>query len=768
MLRKLALCAASCLAVAGGATAYAQDAAPAPSPTEQADRSNGLEEVVVTARRREENLQQTPISVTVLSGQALQALNINDLTRISNFTPGLQFSSLPGSAGISVSIRGISASDPILTNEPSIGVYTDGVYVNPLGAGKADLVDIDRVEVLRGPQGTLFGRNTTGGGVLIYTRRPSAEAGVEARASYGTDNDFLTRVTLNSGEIIRGWRAMLTYQYRQNDGWVDNTDAPGQRDPGAAQSQTFRVAVQGDIGEHLTLDYTGMVVRRRDVAPHTQIVWANADYTALGPTSVGLGGDTLRISSSPIETTRLAIPPRNIGDTEDHTLTLTYEASPEVTLKSITGTRSFDNDETYVFGSTAGLTLPVLDPVTFAPAGTRTGLLPSTAHQMRHYDQFSQEFQINGRLDRINYTAGLYYYDFQYREDLPQQVVVSIGGTSALVLPGNSSYFGDTKSSAAFGQVSYTPPILHDNLEVTVGVRYTEDKKKVAITAFPPTGPVQNRLAQNFSNTSYNLTLDYNFTPDLSMYLRYGTGYRAGGINARAFHGIPYLPEEATVYEAGLKSEWWDRRARFNAAIYQTDYDNFQTGGPQGVDPDAGFVTDTINAGKARYRGVEAEFTIAPVRGLTLMADAAYVDPEFKSFLFGGVDVSNVARFIYTSDTQYHVGAAYEFPPTNFGTVSMHVDYGFTSGPTFTVFAPTLVPSGTPDPTVGEDREELSARLTLGDIQVAGGTAEFSIYGQNLTDDRYKTTAVDFGALGFVAGAFNRPRVIGVEGRVSF
>ena len=768
MLRKFLLCAASCVAIAGvGANAaHAQDGAPSAQP-EPAAQIDQLEDIVVTARRREENLQDTPISVTALTGQTLDALNIQDLSRIANFAPGLQISSLPGSAGVSVSIRGISASDPILTNEPSIGIYTDGVYINPLGAGKADLLDIERIEVLRGPQGTLFGRNTTGGAMLIHTRRPSEEAGVEGRLSYATDNDFLGRVSINTGDFAPGWRAMLSYQQRQNDGWVDNTDQPGDWDPGAAQSQSIRLAVQGDIGD-LTVDYTGAVVRRRDLPPHTQIVFALPDYAALGDTSEGLGGDTLRISDQPLDTIRLARAPRSIGDTEDHTLTLTYEVSPALTIKSISGWRTFDNDETFVFGSTAGLTLPILDPVTFDPIGIQSGLLPSTAHQTRHFDQFSQEFQFSGGFERLQYTAGLYYYDFEYDEQLPQQVVASALGVAALIFPGNSAYFGDTRSTAAFGQVSYTPPVLGDRLEVTVGVRYTEDDKEVTITAFPPSGPVQNSIAQSYNNTSYNITLDYDVADDVSVYARYGTGYRAGGINARAFRGVPYRPEEATVYEVGLKSEWWDRRARFNAAIYQTDYDDFQTGGPQGVDPDAGFVTDTINAGRASYRGFEAELTLAPTAGLTLVADLAFVDPEFESFEFGGADVSDVARFIYMSEEQYHLGARYDFAPWSFGSLSTQVDYSYMSGPYFTVFAPTALPAGTADPTHGEDREELSARLTLGDIDVAGGVAEFSVFGSNLTDDRYKTTAVDFGALGFVAAAFNRPRVVGVEARLAF
>lgn len=761
-MSKIGLCAAaSWLAVS--VPAHAQDVM---APVQKAETPEGLGEIVVTARRREENLQDTPISITAFSGETLEAMNINDLSRIANFTPGLQLSSLPGSAGIAVSIRGISASDPILTNEPSIGIYIDGVYQNPLGAGKADLLDIDRIEVLRGPQGTLFGRNTTGGAMQIYTRRPSEQAGIEIRGSFATDNDVLGRVSLNTGDIIPGWRAMLSYQYRQNDGWVDNLDAPGIEDPGASRSHSVRLAIHGEIG-NLSIDYTGTAVRRRDVPPHNQLVYSAPEYTALGETSVGLGGDTLRVSSRPLDTIRLARPPRSKGDTDDHSVTLTYETSPKLTLKSITGWRAFDNDETFVFGSTAGLTLPILDPVTFAPIGIRSGLLPSTARQTRHYSQFSQEFQINGDVERLNYTAGLYYYDFDFRERLPQQVVASIGGAAALILPGNSAYFGETRSYAAFGQASYTPPVLDDKLEVTLGVRYTKDEKDLTVTAFPASGPVQNRLTQSFDNTSYNITLSYDFTPDLSTYARFGTGYRAGGINARAFRGKPYVPEQATVYEAGLKSEWWNRRLRFNAAAYQTDYANFQSGGPQGVDPDAGFVTDTISAGKARYRGFEAELTIAPIRGLTLMADIAYVDPEFRSFMFGGIDVSDIARFIYTSDMQYHFGGRYEFELASVGKLSVQLDYSYKSEAYSTVFAPS-VPDGTRDPTQSEKQRDLSVRVSLGDIDLGGGTAEFSVFGQNLTNNRYRTTSVDFGALGFVAAAFNRPRVVGVDARLTF
>jgi iron complex outermembrane receptor protein len=580
---------------------------------------------------------------------------------------------------------------------------------------------------------------------------------------YGNHDDLLTRTSVNTGDILPGWRAMLTYQYRQNDGWVDNLDAPSDRDPGASKSHSLRAAVHGEIGG-LLIDYTFSTVRRRDTPPHLQTFQVSDLYAQFAAQSPALGGDILRVSQDPLKETRLPVIRPNRGDTTDHLVTLSYEFSRALTVKSITGWRGFDNSEVFQFGSTAGLALPITDLTDFSTSIQI--LIPSRAGQERWYRQFSQEIQLTGSFPRFEYAAGVYYYNSHYGEFQPQQypIITTVPGVGALVLDGRGllDYEGRTKSHAVFGQASYTPPILDDKFEVTFGARYTRDKQDVTNLA-----PVVDTRRSRFDNLSYNLTLSYDFGPDVLGYLRYGTGYRAGGLNARGFGGAPYEPETAEVYEAGLKAEFLDRRLRTNLAVYRTDYNDFQAG-TQRVDPIGGYVTDTVNAGKAHYTGFEAEVSVAPVRGLILTADAAYVKPVYDEFILNGVDVSDDARFIYQSNWQWHVGAFYEFPATDFGTVRLSADYGYKSRRYFFTFPSDPILPNARENARGEPQEDLSARIALADISIGSGTGEIALYGQNLTNSRYKTTGVDFGALGFVGGAFNRPRTYGVEARLRF
>lgn len=183
----------------------------APNPAANKLSSSMLEEVIVTARRREENLQDTPVSVTAFSGNRLEMMNIQEVTKIANSTPGLELVPSGTTQGIAVSIRGIATYDPILTNEPSVSLYIDGIYVNALSYGQFDTLDLERVEVLRGPQGTLFGRNTTGGAINILTRRPAEDFGVEAKVSFASHDESIAKLLVDTGTIIPGWSASASY-----------------------------------------------------------------------------------------------------------------------------------------------------------------------------------------------------------------------------------------------------------------------------------------------------------------------------------------------------------------------------------------------------------------------------------------------------------------------------------------------------------------------------------------------------------------------------
>jgi iron complex outermembrane receptor protein len=765
------------VALSTPASAQSQEVAPSPpAPETPSADTGGLEEIVVTARRRAENLQDTPVSITAFSGAKLEAMNIQEVTKIANFTPGLELVPSGTTQGVGVSIRGIATFDPILTNEPSVSMYIDGIYVNALSYGQFDTLDLDRVEVLRGPQGTLFGRNTTGGAINITTRRPSEKLGFEGRLSYATNNEVVGRARIDTGEILPGWAASLTYQYRVRDGYVDDITRPSRRDFGASEAHAARAALHGEVGA-FTLDYTFDLVRRRDDGPHNQFAILSDDYRNFVQQSGSLGGDPLRVSTGRLGTINSPDIPQARNNSDNHALTLALDVAEGVTIKSITGYRDWRSQEIQPFGSSSGLLLPLITNFGTFPFGTTLSRIdPYIGGGSKELKQFTEELQLVGSLPRLDYTFGAYYYHAKYAEDNPQTYLfvgdftgdgVADGGVASA---GRLAYQGKTRSVAVFGQASYTPPILDDALELTVGLRHTKDKKSVVTQIYnnglPP--PITSDQGKSFSNTSYNVTVNYKVAPDISFYGRVGSGYRAGGFSPRGFDSPAYNPEKATAYELGMKSEFFGRRLRVNLSVYQTNYDDLQITQP-GFSSAGGFVSNTINAGKAVYKGFEAEVTVAPTRGLTLVFDTSYVDPKYKQFLYLGQDLKDSAKFGYVAKWSAHAGFQYEGPNFGFARPRVNFDYSYKSKRVFE--AVSSDPIGLPnarDDLGGGARHEVSGRLSLADIAMGGASLTLSVYGENLLNSTYRVSTIDFGALGFGTAIYNRPRVIGVEGRVAF
>ena len=760
-----------------GAPAFANtDTQGSGAATATTEAEGGLETIVVTARRRAENLQDTPVSVTAFSSERLETMNVQEVSKIANFTPGLELVPSGTTQGVGVSIRGIATFDPILTNEPSVSMYIDGIYVNALSYGQFDTLDLERVEVLRGPQGTLFGRNTTGGAINIVTRRPDNEFKVELKGVYATHNEFIGKVRVDTGELAEGMKASFSYQYRVRDGYVDDITRPDRRDPGASEAHAFRAALHAGTGP-LTIDYTFDMVRRRDDGPHNQWALFSDTYRDFVSQSPLFGGDPPRVSSKRLGTVNSYDAPRARNNSYNHALTIEFEASDNLTIKSITGHRKWHSDEIQPFGSSSGMRLPLITDFTTFPFGTTVMPIdPYIGGGMKKLKQFTEELQFLGSFDRIEYVLGGYYYNARYAENNPQTYLYVGDFTGdgivdgGLASAGRLAYQGRTKSYAVFGQVNYTPPILNDNLELTGGLRYTVDKKSVNTQIYngglPP--PIASDQAKTFRNTSFNLTVNYKFTPDISAYARFGTGYRAGGFSPRGFDGPAYDPEKAKVYEIGIKSEFFDRRLRANVSLFRTDYSNLQITQP-GFSDDAGFVSNVVNAGKATYQGFEAELTAAPVDGLTLTFDVSYVDPKYKQFLFLGQDLKDVAKFGYVAKWSTHVGGSYKFAETSFGTPSVTLDYSYKSKRVFEALSsdPVGLPNARDD-LGGGGRNELSGRIALSDIPVGGGNLTLAVFGENLLNDRYRVSTIDFGALGFGTAIYNRPRVIGVEAKVNF
>lgn len=738
---------------------------PAMAQTRQdsATSGDGLEEIVVTARRREEKLQTTPVSVSALSGTTLDRLDIHGIDKIGLYIPNVATNATPGFIGGSATdIRGIGDHEVLITEDPPVGQYLDGVFIAGVTPTNFDLVDVQRIEVLRGPQGTLFGRNTTGGAINIVTKTPADDFGIEEKLTYGSYNDLAVRTEVNSGEIgSSGVKAIIAYQHRQRDGYVDNINTPDDHDPGALGSEAVWVKLHGDW-DGVTADYSFDFDRLHGQAPYGQISYmlpANAAYFGQSP---GLGGNPLPINPNYTDRTSLTPEPDDRVGELGHALTLQYDINSEISVKSITGYRQFWSNS-YVTYSPPG----VLGP-------TVTGIAevnPYEGDTVQRLNQASEELQLLGKTDRWTYVAGLYYFHDRASEN--EQSNVSFVLSPALAINVNAPLVAaqSTTSEAAFGQTSYRPPILDDRLEVTAGLRYTHDSKS-AVEAGTDIGGTDK-----FYNLSYNVTLNYQWTPDLMSYFRLSTGYKSGGFNLRSTAGISpnFAPEKAMAYEGGIKSEWFDHRLRVNLAGFYTNYDDLQVSQYTGYTLSGGNSGGVLNAA-ADYAGFELETQFRPVKALTIDASVGYVDPEYQRIYFPDPvtgllrNYASSAHVTFVPNWTNHLGVQYEVPGWDLGVLILRADYSYQSPKYFGIIdLPTQNPFA--DVTQAPPQNLVSARITLADVPVWNGKAvlEASVFGDNLLNDHYVVQAIDFGpSLGLATKQYGEPRTFGFDVKVKY
>lgn len=765
--------------------------------------NSGLSDIVVTARRTQESLQSVPVAVTALSGEFLDRQNFRDAANLTLLTPNLTIAAQPASlSAAAVYIRGIGNNEPAALSEQGVGVYLDGVYIARAAGALFDLVDLERTEVLRGPQGTTFGRNTIGGAVQLISKKPSDDFHLNAKAGYGRFNDWFVRSRIDTGYIGgSNIKASFAAQHREANGYVNNLLTPPNQDPGSVNGDAFIATVRGDFGA-LTVDYNFDYNDRRGSSPFFQLLAARPDVISYFSQSPSFGGDPFLVSPDRQQDIRvtgfLGIDGvyRYTSRTRvyGHSLTVSYEALPYLTLKSITGYRGFYQYNTQGFGE-GNLMGRV---VQFNPATNAFGLaiLPvtnyggSNAPQKQH--QFSQEFQALGSSGDFTYLGGIYYFHEKASEYNRQALtlVTSIDGLANFGFPASAStdilaanpgligsslvginatplqaFSGTTESMAAFGQLSWRPSALDDKLELTVGGRYTTDKK-TAILAGDVIPSQRGRIS--FENASWLASAAYHFNDSALLYGRVSTGYRTGGIAPRATIINTYQPEKALAYEVGLKSELFDRRVRINVSGYLTKYDDLQV--TQFAANSGGALSLIVNAGKAEIKGFEAEVAVTPVSGLVFDGSLGYIDVKYKKFLFRDpttnqlVDVAAVARPTYTPKWSVHAGGEYsqDIGP---GTARLRVDYSYRS----TIFFNTL------DLTTPLNHEirsrpdhNLKARLSLEDVAVGNSRMTFGVWGDNLTNQKNSVYGIDFGALGFAGSTFKKPVSYGVDAEVKF
>ena len=742
--------------------------------TEEGARSGGLSEIVVTAQRRSENLQDVPVAVTALDSNTLDNLRVKDVQNLSGLAPNLTIATQGIQSIPTISMRGINSGTSDNAVDPKIGIYLDGVYIGRSVGAIFDLADIQQVEVLRGPQGTLFGRNATGGAISLVTAKPTGEFGVKAMASYGNQDALRLRTTVNLPQM-GPLSLKFSYLHDESHGWMKNL-VGGQtinlslREPsfgtlkyanrlGARNTDAFQAAARLDFGGDFTADYRFDYTDSKSVGSPVQVLGHTGALAGLTQAIFGLQGLTggiTNLGTKPLSrvANSTSVQPMTV---EGHNLTLTWQASDNFTFKSITGYRKFkQKPNIYDLSGTGGLRFSAAQFGALITPGLtdaeRAAIITNPANAPGpngHYytllsarstsqKQFTQELQGVYTSDLFDVTFGGFYF----RERSPAINVLGIMEPAVngviVPLPFDSAFgSGVTETIARNSSLAgYAQATFHvtDKFDISLGGRYTHDKRETELIRTGAAGTGSGGILppgtykKTYNEFTYTAIATYRPTSDLTAYAKIATGYVAGGI----LGAIPYDPEKLTSYELGLKTELFDRRLRANLAAYYMDYKDLQTQTFQDG------VQRFENAGKARIWGWEAEFTAVPTDGLTLEANVGYQKFKYKEYLSaaaggGVIDVADEARQTYSPKWNLRFSGQYNFPEFSTGGHFMaRLDARYRSKVALGQFAPD-------DPAldklaVADAHWIVDGRIGLVDMPFMGSKVGVSLWGQNLFD----------------------------------
>lgn len=691
-----------------------------------------LEEVVVTAQKRFESAQDTPISMAAFSSAALERQGITGMADLKDKIPNFQLTPHPNSATTArVFMRGIGNNDDQITQDPSVAMYVDGVYVARSQGLAMEIADIERIEVLRGPQGSLYGRNATGGAINFYSKAPIiGQWGFRQDFSFGNRNLFRSRTSVNA-PLADTAAVELTYLKEEKDGFVKNAGTGVSRF-GDTDRQAWRAALLWQPRSDLEVRYTYDYSRIEDTPAYIQAVPLHQQ--AARPFE-----RTKRASRGSSAVRNL---PANDVKARGHNLTVSWDINDNLSLKSITGYRELDNYNYQDYHTGVYGAFPIF-----------------TTEWDQSQDQFTQEFQLVGDAfdGRVEYVAGIYYFEESADSDdftvTPPQNSNSVRSVEI-----------DNTARALFGQATWTPPILDDRLHVTLGMRWSADRRKASLKEVTYETPDGRNVIlsegagsgrKTFTDTSPSLIVAYDLTYDVNVYAKVVTGYKTGGFNIRATSMANfergYDQEELVSYEAGLKSQFLDNRLRINAAVFRADYDDIQLN--MQTDPNRANLTDVLNAGEAVINGAELDITALLMPGLTATVSYGYLSTDYKKIKdpVTGLDISSGFYFVEVPRHSYNLDLEYMFPSLPFGELTANLGYSWQG---------ERIASSTDKRYVIDDYGLLNARLSLSNVAMGGGELRLALWGRNLEDKQYYASHFNAGTAG---AFFGEPRSYGID-----
>ena len=749
-------------------------------------QAEGLESIVVTARRREESLQDTPVAITALSAAALDRQQIVSTTDLDKVAPNIQFHSygtLTGNnSAAQVFIRGIGQTDATPAVDPGVGVYIDDVYMGRAVGAAMEFRDIANVQILRGPQGTLFGRNTIGGAVLLNSNEPGTDAGSSVRVGAGEDG-LLEAFGAFDLPMSETWSARVALGVKQRDGYV--TRVSDGKDLGDEDMQTGQIALRWKPSDSFKITLRGDYTKEDENGSPFVFAAMNEAATFVGAASIAAGCPNILdpfpppLLVGPLADPRCGNDAQALGPFKNGG---TYAASS--TLENVGGSLVADwniSEHWELKSITADRKLEW----TGSRDADNTPLLILHTNYTSESDQFSQEFQTIADFDRVDGVVGLYYFD----EDSNDRLLVPLGN------PGTSydtqRVAMDTEAKAAFTEWTFK---FTEAFSATAGIRYTEETKGLQATMFnvapatraeppaptalcpfagaPPTQTgclflTTNRFEREFTSTTKSASLQYRFNEHVMTYLSWSEGFKSGGFNQRYNAAPPgnapisFGAETAESWELGVKLDPLDS-LRINIAAFSTSYDDIQMTDRLGVVP------LLFNAGEASIDGGEIELQFVPNDDFMLDASVGYLDAGFDSITppppFGPVTPTATATLSshlpFTPEWQGHLGLSYAFHPASNWSLTPRVDVSYTAEQFFDA-------GNSPEIAQDEAVTLLNASIMLSSND---DKWRFVLSANNLTDELYPVagTSSMTTASGYAEIIYARPRSLALSATRSF
>jgi len=614
-----------------GASAPAVPAGEQPASQEAAPASGQAGDIIVTAQRRSESLQRTPVAISYFGGDQLDDTNTQTLRDLAGAAPNVQiprFGATPTTQQIY--IRGIGEGD--LIYNPKVAIYIDDFFVSGSVNSLSDLTGIDHIEVLRGPQGTLYGQNSSAGAIRVITLRPDEDFELQADAGYGNYDAKQAHLYV-AGPLAEGLAASLTVGHTERDGLVYNAT----------------------LGKEVnTLDVTTARAKLRYYPADRVDVELAGDYTWDNSTTTNYssafqpGGFNPDVSYSGVD-------PKNESSAGGVSLRANLDLDDNLTFRSLSSYRGFTQDADY---DNQGTPAVPFNGVPGAPLGWNSA-------NFVYYNNrnFTQEFQLNGQFDRLSFASGLFFYRSRLIFNRHFYNNFQVG-----TLP--REQYGEQRetSYAAYGQLTYN---LTERLRGTLGLRVSRQKvdssyrlTQLDLSEQPTAVLVQTDAEVAYTRVTPKVGIDFQATPSVLLYATYAQGLNGGGFDTRASNATdaatPFKPEIVTTYEGGMKSTFLDRAVRINLAGFYNDFKDFQAGAF--VPATGGQIRG--NAGKAHTWGVELESTFRPVTGLEVSANLGYLEAIFDEYInpAGPGTSASGNRFPRAPEWTASLGATYAVP----------------------------------------------------------------------------------------------------------